>query len=201
MWQADANRACLRSQLPRRGFTLNKKAKQQEDQTSKRPKKGKGSEAMTASFSRPAVQPARWPIDAVASDQVASNRSSIPRLCFAILASVTFAMAPSPLRAQTASPVPKVSTSLGAIEGMRRDSVDAFFGIPYALPPTGERRLAPPVQASAWTEPLRATIPPSACRNSRHRILRDAPAATRIVFISTSGARRQRPADLRAPGR
>jgi para-nitrobenzyl esterase len=62
-----------------------------------------------------------------------------------------------------ASAIPKVQTSLGAVEGMRHDGADVFYGIPYALPPTGERRLAAPVPAASWTEPLRATIPPSAC--------------------------------------
>lgn len=118
---------------------------------------------MTASFARPAVQPAQRFICAATLGRVALDPSPILSFCFAILASVTFALAPSPLRAQTASQVPKVSTSLGSVEGMRRDGVDVFFGIPFALPPTGERRLAPPVQAAAWTEPLRATIPPSAC--------------------------------------
>jgi para-nitrobenzyl esterase len=73
-------------------------------------------------------------------------------------------MAPSAADAQNgASAPPKVQTSLGPVEGLRRDGADVFLGIPYALPPTGERRLAAPVAAAAWTEPLRATIPPSAC--------------------------------------
>ena len=73
-------------------------------------------------------------------------------------------MAPSAADAQNgASAPPKVQTSLGPMEGLRRDGADVFLGIPYALPPTGERRLAAPVAAAAWTEPLRATIPPSAC--------------------------------------
>ena len=73
-------------------------------------------------------------------------------------------MATSAADAQNgASAPPKVQTSLGPVEGLRRDGADVFLGIPYALPPTGERRLAAPVAAAAWTEPLRATIPPSAC--------------------------------------
>ena len=69
----------------------------------------------------------------------------------------------SAVDAQDNAANPRVQTSLGAVDGMRRDGADVFFGIPYALPPTGERRLAAPVPAAAWTEPLRATIPPSAC--------------------------------------
>jgi para-nitrobenzyl esterase len=37
-----------------------------------------------------------------------------------------------------------VPTRAGWLEGKKDDGVHAFKGIPYALPPTGERRLAPP---------------------------------------------------------
>jgi para-nitrobenzyl esterase len=62
-----------------------------------------------------------------------------------------------------ASSSPKVQTSLGTVEGTRHDGADAFLGIPYALPPMGDHRLAAPAPAASWTVPLRATIPPSAC--------------------------------------
>jgi para-nitrobenzyl esterase len=62
-----------------------------------------------------------------------------------------------------ASAIPKIQTSLGAVEGLRHDGIDVFWAIPYALPPTGERRLAAPAAVTPWIEPLRATIPPSAC--------------------------------------
>jgi para-nitrobenzyl esterase len=129
---------------------------------------------MTAShrFARPA-QPAEKSVTIATSDRTPkhhgrrhpASRNRAPRLglCFAILASMTFAIASSGLHAQTASEAPKASTSLGAVDGMRRENIEMFLGIPYALPPTGERRLAPPVEPGPWTEPLRATIPPSAC--------------------------------------
>ena len=80
-----------------------------------------------------------------------------------ILALLAIATAPSALQAQTATTPPKVQTSHGPVEGVRREGADVFLGIPYASPPIGERRLAAPIQAVSWTEPLRATIPPSAC--------------------------------------
>jgi para-nitrobenzyl esterase len=86
-----------------------------------------------------------------------------PVLRRVILASMMIATAPFALRAQTATTPPNVQTSHGPVEGLRREGVDVFLGIPYALPPTGERRLAPPVQTASWTAPLRATVPPSAC--------------------------------------
>src|ERR1700719_219179 len=112
--------------------------------------------AMTAShrFARPA-QPAEKSITIATSDWTPkhhgrrhpASRNRAPRLglCFAILASMTFAIASSGPHAQTESESPKASTSLGTVEGMRRENIEMFLGIPYAWPPTGERHLAPPV--------------------------------------------------------
>lgn len=44
----------------------------------------------------------------------------------------------------------KVRTTLGALEGEWNDGVAAFLGIPYAQPPVGELRWAPPVPAGPW---------------------------------------------------
>jgi para-nitrobenzyl esterase len=87
--------------------------------------------------------------------------STVMRLVIPAL--LTIAAAPPALRAQAAATPPSVQTSHGPVEGLRRQGTDVFFGIPYASPPIGERRLAPPIEAASWTEPLRATIPPSAC--------------------------------------
>jgi para-nitrobenzyl esterase len=86
-----------------------------------------------------------------------------PGLRRVMLASLLIAGAPSALLAQTATAPPSVQTSHGPVEGVHREGADVFLGIPFASPPIGDRRLAPPVQAASWTEPLRATIPPSAC--------------------------------------
>jgi para-nitrobenzyl esterase len=46
---------------------------------------------------------------------------------------------------------PVVTTSAGALEGLvEADGVHAFKGIPYALPPVGERRWKAPVAAAPW---------------------------------------------------
>lgn len=84
-------------------------------------------------------------------------------LRFTMLASLAIAAAPSAVRAQAASAPPMVQTSHGSVEGVQREGADVFLGIPYALPPVGERRLAPPAEAASWTLPLRATVAPSAC--------------------------------------
>jgi len=42
-------------------------------------------------------------------------------------------------------------TTVGAVHGHADGDVWAFLGIPYAAPPVGERRFAPPAAASPWT--------------------------------------------------
>ena len=66
--------------------------------------------------------------------------------------------------AQHASPVSSpiaitdiVQTTSGPVTGLIQDDVAAYKGIPYAAPPLGELRWAPPQPVSAWTEPLAAT--------------------------------------------
>lgn len=54
----------------------------------------------------------------------------------------------TPLVAQTATPV--VETDKGRVQGLEQDGVDAFLGLRYAAPPTGERRFRPAQPAEAW---------------------------------------------------
>jgi para-nitrobenzyl esterase len=50
-----------------------------------------------------------------------------------------------------------VETSLGALRGRWWDGVVVFHGVPYAAPPIGERRFAPPALVSPWRGLLDAT--------------------------------------------
>lgn len=43
-----------------------------------------------------------------------------------------------------------VTTSLGAVRGVRQGGVDAYLGIPYAAPPLGDLRWRPPHPPSPW---------------------------------------------------
>lgn len=56
-----------------------------------------------------------------------------------------------------ADAAPLVRTTHGPVVGRHRRGVQLFAGIPYAAPPTGERRFAPPAPPEPWTEPRDAT--------------------------------------------
>ncbi|NRQ39393.1 carboxylesterase family protein [Nonomuraea sp. NN258] len=56
-----------------------------------------------------------------------------------------------------------VTTSRGQVCGTAANGVRAWLGIPYAQPPVGPLRWAPPRPASAWTDTLRATERGSPC--------------------------------------
>ncbi|MFE6160526.1 carboxylesterase/lipase family protein [Streptomyces sp. NPDC056486] len=56
-----------------------------------------------------------------------------------------------------------VRTDKGSVRGTVTDTVRTFEGIPYAAPPTGERRWAPTAPAKKWRGIKDATEPRSAC--------------------------------------
>jgi len=51
----------------------------------------------------------------------------------------------------------RVTTRLGELEGTRADGVFSFKGVPYAAPPVGALRFAPPRRAERWTGVRAAT--------------------------------------------
>jgi len=58
---------------------------------------------------------------------------------------------------------PRVETDLGTVIGEERDDVLAWLGIPYAAPPLGEGRFAPPSPATPWADPRASTAYGPAC--------------------------------------
>jgi para-nitrobenzyl esterase len=52
---------------------------------------------------------------------------------------------------------PQVKTRTGIVEGKDDGVVHAFLGIPYAVPPVGDRRWKPPVPAAKWSGVRKAT--------------------------------------------
>ena len=55
-----------------------------------------------------------------------------------------------------APPPPMVKTASGPVGGWNQGKVLAFKGIPYAAPPMGELRFAPPAPVKPWTDLLNA---------------------------------------------
>jgi len=53
------------------------------------------------------------------------------------------------------------NTRLGRIQGVDKVGVYSFLGIPYAAPPTGERRWCPPAPAESWSGVYNATTHPN----------------------------------------
>ncbi|KAK0737865.1 Alpha/Beta hydrolase protein [Schizothecium vesticola] len=58
---------------------------------------------------------------------------------------------------------PTVTISTGTIVGASRLATEAFNGIPYAVPPTGDRRLRPPVRLTSSVGTYDAAVIPNAC--------------------------------------
>lgn len=77
-------------------------------------------------------------------------RRLLPFLAFAFLST-----------AAVAGPV--VSTEFGMVEGDTSSGVHIYKGIPYAAPPTGERRWAPPAPPAAWQDTFAADDFGNAC--------------------------------------
>jgi len=56
-----------------------------------------------------------------------------------------------------------IETQLGQVTGLSNQRVNAFLGIPYGLPPTGDRRFMPPEPVQPWKNGLDATSLPNIC--------------------------------------
>ncbi len=56
-----------------------------------------------------------------------------------------------------------VVTQYGPVQGTKDGTVTSFLAIPYAAPPTGKRRWAPPSSPEPWSDPLDADAFPPMC--------------------------------------
>ncbi len=65
----------------------------------------------------------------------------------------------SPIPDSSAPPKEEISlqTSGGPIKGLTEDGISVYKGIPYAKPPVGDLRFAPPQDVTPWTEVLDCT--------------------------------------------
>lgn len=65
-----------------------------------------------------------------------------------------------------------VETRLGTLRGVRSDGTYHFRGIPFAAPPAGDLRLAPPQPVAPWREVLDATQPAAIAPQLASRLAR-----------------------------
>jgi para-nitrobenzyl esterase len=65
--------------------------------------------------------------------------------------------------ATTPTPAPVVDAPAGTLAGVAQDGLNVFRGIPYALPPVGERRWRPPAPMPRWQGTRAATSFGPAC--------------------------------------
>ena len=61
----------------------------------------------------------------------------------------------------TAAPV--VKTAGGMVSGFVDDTINTYYGIPFAQPPVGNLRFAPPVPANPWSGVLNGSATPPVC--------------------------------------
>jgi para-nitrobenzyl esterase len=74
------------------------------------------------------------------------------------------AAAPAPAAAQTTSPRPSiVAIGGGQVQGGERDNDLVYFSIPYAAPPVGTLRWAPPKSVEPWSGVRAASVRGPAC--------------------------------------
>src|ERR1700759_3443180 len=97
-----------------------------------------------------------------------SRRASLAAVCCAALVAVTVpaARATAPATgAPGAGGAPIVRTDNGAVRGMAvaGSDVDAFLGLPYAAPPTGNLRWRPPQTPADWQGVRNATTFAPSC--------------------------------------
>jgi para-nitrobenzyl esterase len=79
-----------------------------------------------------------------------------------------------------------VATDRGVVRGAVGPGVLAFKGIPFALPPVGERRFAPPESAVSWTGVLDATKYRSACPQLSRYGLTDASDDENCLYLNVT---------------
>ncbi|MGW4474433.1 carboxylesterase/lipase family protein [Nonomuraea sp. NPDC004354] len=92
-----------------------------------------------------------------------TGRTPATAVVLALLASLSMLVAGgTPAHAgDTSGPV--VVTASGKLQGTDQNGVRRFRGIPYAAPPTGERRWQPPQPADSWAGTRDATTAGPAC--------------------------------------
>src|ERR1700722_11551600 len=95
----------------------------------------------------------------------------------ATLADTTPAVPPDPLT---------IATDRGLVHGAAGPGVLSFKGIPFARPPLGVRRFAPPESAASWSGVLDATGYRSACPQLSRYGLTDASEDEDCLYLNVT---------------
>ncbi|MGW2477656.1 carboxylesterase/lipase family protein [Streptomyces sp. NPDC001665] len=91
-------------------------------------------------------------------------KSRVTALAAAVVGAALTTTALAPVADASERPLPtRVVTAGGPVQGAVTGAVRTFQGIPYAAPPTGERRWKKPQPARPWSGTLDARVPRSAC--------------------------------------
>src|SRR3954468_1155328 len=96
-------------------------------------------------------------------------RTALTTLCCALAAVLATVSSAAPPPAPPTRPVGAAAASTvrvshyGLVRGVAHDGYRTFEGIPYAAPPVGGLRWAPPHRAAPWSGVRDATRPASAC--------------------------------------
>ncbi len=82
---------------------------------------------------------------------------TVRRVATIVLAAFVAAVMTGGTQSQASPFAPQVNTAQGEVVGLLDDQIAKFLGIPYAAPPIGDLRLAPPQAHTDWATPLQAT--------------------------------------------
>jgi len=82
---------------------------------------------------------------------------TVRRVATIVLAAFVAAVMTGGTQSQASPFAPQVNTAQGEVVGLLDDQIAKFLGIPYAAPPIGDLRLAPPQAHTDWASPLQAT--------------------------------------------
>ncbi len=105
----------------------------------------------------------------------------------------SLACASAPVRDGSVGPV--VVTDLGAVRGVEREGALEFRGIPYAAPPVGELRFAPPRPASPWAGVRDASAFGASCPQTHRYGLTERSTTEDCLFLNVSAPADRRPGE------
>lgn len=91
------------------------------------------------------------------------RRTAVSRRSNVFVAGAALALISGGVAAAPTRDAPVVRTDAGRVAGLVLASSVTFYSIPYAAPPTGERRWRPPVSPARWPGVRDASVPGPSC--------------------------------------